>query len=245
MLEDPAKKGESIAVQIETIEEDKTPSPITDTCIETRGHFEFFELASGFVNYPLEGRVYLPPCYDSDAKIEYPVLYFLHGQSFNDDQWDRLGADEALDAMVQSEEVSPFIIVMPKETNYLESHWDSKYGVALAEELVPYIDSAYRTIPQRGARAIGGLSRGAAWAMRVGMIYWETFGMIGCHSFAPFRGDYNEAPFWFKDIPIERQHRIYIDMGLLDVNLDPAYVFESRLVKYRIPHEWHVFHGTH
>ena len=36
-----------------------------------------------------------------------------------------------------------------------------------------------------------------------------------------------------------------IDMGVLDVNLDAANVFETRLTKYRIPHEWHIFLGTH
>jgi len=222
-----------------------TRIPDTKTCDSETGKFEFFEMPSNRMNYPMEGRVYLPPCYENDSDRRYPVLYFLHGQSFKDDQWDRLGADEALDEMVNSGEIEPFIIVMPKETNYMNNQWDSKYGISLAEELVPFIDEQYQTIPEREARAIGGLSRGAAWAMRVGMIYWETFSAIGCHSFAPFRGDYNEAPFWFKEIPTESQHRIYIDMGFLDVNLDPAYHFEERLVKYAIPHEWHVFHGTH
>ena len=173
------------------------------------------------------------------------MLYFLHGQSFRDDQWDRLGADETLDEMINSGEYKPFIIVMPKETNYMIDQWTSKYGPSLAEELIPWMDEHYRTIPNRSNRAIGGLSRGAAWAMRTGMIYWETFGSIGCHSFAPFRGDFNEAPFWFKKIPVEDLPRIYIDMGTMDVNLDPANVFEIRLSKYRIPHEWQIFLGNH
>lgn len=225
--------------------EESTPTPDTKKCENEKGRFEFFEMPSDKMSYPMEGRVYLPPCYGNDPDKRYPVLYFLHGQSFKDDQWDRLGADEALDTLVNADEITPFIIVMPKETNYMNSQWDSKYGISLAEELVPFIDERYQTIQEREARAIGGLSRGAAWAMRVGMIYWKTFSAIGLHSFAPFRGDYNEAPFWFKEIPRESQHRIYIDMGFLDVNLDPAYHFETRLVKYGIPHEWHVFHGTH
>lgn len=214
-------------------------------CVETRGRFEFIEIPSELMNYPMEARVYLPPCYDIDLEIKYPVLYFLHGQSFKEDQWDRLGADEALDEMINSGEYDPFIIVMPKETNYMNNQWDSKFGPSLAEELVPWVDNQYRTISERSGRAIGGLSRGAAWAMRTGMIYWEAFNSIGCHSFAPFRGDFNEAPFWFKVIPQEDLPRIYIDMGVLDVNLDPAKVFETRLTKYRIPHEWHIFLGTH
>ena len=81
--------------------------------------------------------------------------------------------------------------------------------------------------------------------MRSGLIYWETFGSIGAHSLAPFRGDFNEAPFWFKEIPEEQLPRIWIDVGVLDVNLDAANTFEVRLTKYRIPHEWHIYLGTH
>ena len=216
-----------------------------EVCTDTRGRFEQIEVPSELMNYPMKAQVYLPACYDEEPDREYPVLYFLHGQSFQYDQWDRLGADETLDEMVASGEYEPFIIVMPNETNYLNDQWESKHGPSLAEELVPWIDTHYRTIAKREGRAIGGLSRGAAWAMRVGLIYWEKFNSIGCHSFAPFRGDFNEAPFWFKEIPEEELPRIYIDMGVLDVNLDPAAVWEERLYKYRIPHEWHIFLGTH
>ena len=222
-----------------------TPTATPEVCTDTRGRFEQIEIPSELMNYPMEVQVYLPPCYDDEPETEYPVLYFLHGQSFHNDQWDRLGADETLDEMIASGEYEPFIIAMPDEKNYLNNQWDSKYGPSLVEELVPWIDTNYRTIAEREGRAIGGLSRGAAWAMRVGLIYWETFNSIGCHSFAPFRGDWNEAPVWFKEIPEEDLPRIYIDMGVLDVNLDPAAVWETRLYKYRIPHEWHVFLGTH
>ena len=168
------------------------------------------------MTHPLYFRVYLPPCYDSETDTHYPVLYLLHGQSFKDDQWDRLGADEALDELIADGEVRPFIIVMPRESNYMINQWTSKYGPALAEELVPWIDAHYRTQAERGKRAIGGLSRGAAWAMRTGLIYWDVFGAIGGHSLAPFRGDFNEAPFWFKKIPADQLPRIWIDVGTRD-----------------------------
>ncbi len=226
-------------------EELPTPTATPEVCTETRGHFEYQEIQTTLMTHPLSFRVYLPVCYDPDGEYEYPVLYFLHGQSFNDDQWDRLGADETLDRLILAGEVAPFIIVMPKESDYMSSQWDSKYGSALAEELTVWIDEHYRTCTDRECRAIGGLSRGAAWAMRTGLIYWETFGTIGTHSLAPFRGDFNEAPSWFKEIPEEQLPRIWIDIGVLDVNLDAANTFEMRLTKYRIPHEWHIFLGTH
>lgn len=219
-----------------------TPEPV---CAETRGRFEFQEIQTSLMTHPLAFRVYLPPCYDFDPDFRYPVLYFLHGQSFTDDQWDRLGADEALDELLAAGEARPFIIVMPKESNYMIDQWTSKYGPALAEELVPWIDAHYRTAAERGQRAIGGLSRGAAWAMRTGLIYWETFGAIGGHSLAPFRGDFNAAPFWFQEIPADQLPRIWIDAGSMDFIKDAAWVFADRLADYGIPFEWHVFDGAH
>lgn len=222
-----------------------TPTAIPAGCTETQGHFEYQEIQTTLMTHPLSFRIYLPVCYDAQGEYEYPVLYFLHGQSFNDDQWDRLGADEALDRLVLAGEVVPFIIVMPKESDYMSNQWDSKYGPAIAEELTVWVDEHYHTCAERQCRAIGGLSRGAAWAMRTGLIYWETFGTIGTHSLAPFRGDFNEAPSWFKKIPEDQLPRIWIDIGVLDVNLDAANTFEVRLTKYRMPHEWHIFLGTH
>ncbi len=137
------------------------------------------------MTHPLTFRVYLPPCYDVNEDERYPVLYLLHGQSFNDDQWDRLGADEALDELIADGEARPFIIVMPKESNYMIDQWTSKYGPALAEELVPWIDAHYRTQAERSKRAIGGLSRGAAWAMRTGLIYWDVFGAMAAIPWRP------------------------------------------------------------
>jgi enterochelin esterase-like enzyme len=221
-----------------------TPTPIP-VCTEMRGRFEFQEIQTTLMTHPLSFRVYLPPCYDFDESTRYPVLYFLHGQSFNDDQWDRLGADEALDELIADGEVQPFIIVMPKESNYMIDQWTSKYGPALAEELVPWIDGYYRTKAERQYRAIGGLSRGAAWAMRTGLIYWDEFGAIGGHSLAPFRGDFNESPFWFQKIPEDQKPRIWIDVGTMDFIADAAKVFAGRLEDYDMPFEWHVYDGAH
>jgi enterochelin esterase-like enzyme len=222
-----------------------TPTATPAGCLETQGHFEYQEIQTTLMTHPLSFRVYLPVCYGPDGDYEYPVLYFLHGQSFDDDQWDRLGADETLDRLILAGEIVPFIIVMPKESDYMSDQWDSKYGPAIAEELTVWIDEHYHTCAERDCRAIGGLSRGAAWAMRTGLIYWETFGTIGTHSLAPFRGDFNEAPLWFKEIPEDQLPRIWIDIGVLDVNLDAANTFEVRLTKYRMPHEWHIYLGTH
>jgi enterochelin esterase-like enzyme len=235
----PTATQKPIPTQIATV----VPTPIT--CTQTRGKFEFYEIQTQNMTHPLLFRVYLPACYGMEKDMHYPVLYLLHGQSFNDDQWDRLGADEALDSLITEGEAPPFIIVMPKESNYMINQWESKYGLALAEELVPWVDAHYQTCSDRACRAIGGLSRGAGWAMRIGLIYWQTFGAIGAHSLAPFRGDFNAAPLWIKAIPPDELPRIWIDVGNRDFMADPARVWKDRLDDYKVPNEWVVLPGSH
>jgi hypothetical protein len=81
--------------------------------------------------------------------------------------------------------------------------------------------------------------------MRIGLIYWQTFGVIGAHSFAPFRGDFNAAPFWIKAILPEKLPHIWIDVGDSDFIADAARVWKDRLDDYQVPNEWHVLHGFH
>jgi enterochelin esterase-like enzyme len=107
------------------------------------------------------------------------------------------------------------------------------------------VDTHYQTCVDRNCRAIGGLSRGAGWAMHVGLIYWRTFGAIGGHSLAPIRGDFNAAPLWIKAIPPNQLPRIWIDVGTRDFMADPARVWKDRLDDYSVPNEWHVFPGSH
>jgi enterochelin esterase-like enzyme len=243
----PTPTQNTISTQIIITSPSPSPSPaLTPTlCKQSKGKFEFLEIQTTHLTHPLQFRVYLPACYGMEKNRLYPVLYILHGQSFNDDQWDRLGLDEALDSMIASGEVQPMIIVMPKESNFMNNQWDSKYGPALAEELVPWVDSHYQTCADRACRAIGGLSRGAGWAMRTGLIYWQTYGAIGAHSFAPFRGDFNSVPFWIKAISPGMLPHIWIDVGDSDFIADAARVWKDRLDDYNVPNEWHVLDGYH
>ena len=222
-----------------------TATPEATGCSELHGQYELREIVLPETSHPLGFRVYLPPCYDTDTRIEYPVLYLLHGQSYNDNQWDRLGADETADRLIQTGEFPPFIMVMPWESNSLESEKISRYDEYLVDNLVPFIDDTYRTCALPECRAIGGISRGGGWAMRIGLMHWDVFGAIGVHSYAPFAGDFYSAPYWFQEIPEDKYPRIYMDFGATDALIEPAGLFEERLTKYSVEHEWVINRGTH
>ena len=67
-----------------------TPTATPLTCLTQPGHVNNGEIDS--TNPPQLFLIYLPPCYDQKTNQRYPVLYLLHGQTYIDDQWVRLGA---------------------------------------------------------------------------------------------------------------------------------------------------------
>jgi enterochelin esterase-like enzyme len=223
-----------------------TATPTALPCWEQGGRFELAELESELLPDVLSYRIYLPPCYDEQPERLYPVLYLIHGQSFNDDQWERLGAGSVMDRLVAAEELPPIMIIMPRDRAWKEPTEDN-FGRAVAEELVPWIDANYRTQPEREYRAVGGLSRGGAWALHLGLEYWELFGSIGAHSGFIFHTDTYLVKSWLDEIPFEELPRIFMDAPDKDRPpiLQSALWFEDLLTQRGIPHEWRVYSGYH
>jgi enterochelin esterase-like enzyme len=172
------------------------------------------------------------------------VLYLIHGQNYNNDQWDRLGADETADRLISTGVVAPFLIVMPRDRSWTQPTEDP-FGVVLVEKLIPWIDSHYRTLPERSDRAIGGLSRGAGWAIHLGLSQWELFGVVGAHSLPVFYTDTAHIRAWLDDIPLISMPRLYLDTGEKDYLIRSTLWFEDILNQKGIPHEWHLYPGYH
>jgi enterochelin esterase-like enzyme len=193
---------------------------------------------------PQEFRVYLPPCYDEKTDERYPVLYLLHGQTYTDDQWVRLGAVDAAEKLIRSGQARPFIIVFPDD-RYWNLPPGPGFGQRLADELIPHIDSTYRTLPDRKHRAIGGLSRGAGWALRLGLTEWKLFGAIGLHSLAVLQGDASDIEEWLKAIPPSARPQVFMDIGDNDPEISMARRVESQLNEYGLAHEWYLYGGAH
>jgi enterochelin esterase-like enzyme len=195
-------------------------------------------------NPPQEFRIYLPRCYAEKTEQRYPVLYLLHGQTYTDDQWIRLGAVNITDQLILSGESSPFIIVFPDD-RYWNLPPGPGFGQRLVEELIPYIDATYRTLPDRKHRAIGGMSRGAGWALRLGLSHWQLFGTIGLHSLAASQNDASEIRGWLIKIPPAARPRVYMDIGDNDPEIPLASQVESQFNDFGLTHEWHLYSGAH
>ena len=231
-----------------TLPATSTPSPVptsTSTplaCLTNPGRIEEGSLDS--TKPAQEFRIYLPPCYDEKTDQRYPVLYLLHGQTYTDDQWIRLGAVEVANELILSGESVPFIIVFPDD-RYWNLPPGPGFGQRLEEALIPYIDSTYRTLPDRNQRAIGGMSRGAGWALHLGLTRWDLFGTIGLHSLAVLQKDASEIRDWLRDIPPLSRPRVFMDIGDNDQEYEMAQKVEAQFNAFHLTHEWHLYSGAH
>lgn len=224
----------------------RTAAPTRPACLDQGGRIETSQVRTDLLRLPLEFRVYLPPCYAEETGNHYPVLYLIHGQNYNDDQWDRLGADETADRLIASGQAPPFIIVMPRDRSWAQPDEDN-FGRAVTEVLIPWIDTNYRTQAARDGRAVGGLSRGAGWAIHLGLSRWDLFGSIGAHSLPVFWTDLPHLREWMDAIPPDALPRMYLDLGDKDRPQisKSARWFEQLLTDRGFPHEWHLYPGYH
>jgi S-formylglutathione hydrolase len=123
--------------------------------------------------------VYLPSGYYGSA-ARFPVVFLLHAYS----ERHRMYHDFVLrfDELVQAGQLPPVILVMPDANNALGGSWytnSSKTGNwedFIAEDLVAYTDSTYRTIARSDSRGIAGQSMGGFGAMRVAIRRPDVFG---------------------------------------------------------------------
>lgn len=148
-------------------------------------------------------RVYLPPCADQ-RRGQLPTLYLLHGLARSDSQWDELGADEVADRLIGLGLAEPFLMVMPWERLGLE------YEPTIVDYLLPHIEREYGGSTDPWLRAIGGISRGAGWALRIGLAHADRFGAIGLHSPAVLVPDLYNLPGWLES---GTAPALWIDIG--------------------------------
>jgi S-formylglutathione hydrolase FrmB len=136
--------------------------------------------------------VYLPPGYDQGSE-RYPVAWCLSGFTgrgrmlLNDNPWSP-GMADRMDALLASGRAKPMILALPDcfthlgGSQYVNSPALGRYEDHVVLELVPLVDSRYRTLAAREHRGVIGKSSGGYGALMLGMRRPETFGAVACHS---------------------------------------------------------------
>lgn len=144
--------------------------------------------------------VYTPPDYEKNSTARYPVLYLQHGAGELEMEWTHSGkANFILDNLIAEGKAVPMIIVMNNgfatrpdqagKTLAANARW-SAFEEMLIEEVIPDIDEAYRTIPDKEHRAMAGLSMGGMQTFTIGLNKLNTFSHLGIFSGVP--GNYSD-----------------------------------------------------
>jgi len=111
--------------------------------------------------------VYTPPGYAKEQSKRFPVLYLQHGWGEDETAWGNQGrVNLIMDNLIAEGKIKPFLIVMAygmtNEVKYgrLADFKIDSFQTVLADELIPYIDSNFRTEANQAHRAMAGLSMG-------------------------------------------------------------------------------------
>ena len=204
-------------------------SPIAPSGLAARLH-KHEQLASRLVDDNHDVLIYLPPVYEAEPERRFSVLYMQDGQNLFDPEtsfikgnyW-RMG--ETADALTESGAIEPLIIVgiynagdrriheyTPFEDRRLGGGQADVYGRMLVEELKPFVDKQYRTLPGAENCGMGGSSLGGLVTLYLGLQYPSVFAKLAVMS---------PSVWWRKRailktiaaLPKKPELRIWLDIG--------------------------------
>lgn len=216
------------------------------------------------MGHDIKNIVILPQGY-AEGDTRYPVVYLLHGHGDNHTCWINIKPE-----LPQIASQYGFIVVCPdgKRSWYWDSplHKDMQFETYISDELVHYIDSHYRTVADRRARAIAGLSMGGHGAMWNAIRHRDVFGAAGSTSggvdIRPFPNNWNmkeqlgeqaahpenwESHTVINLVPSlnDGDLALIIDCGLDDFFLEVNRNFHQSLIAHHIKHDYIERPGAH
>jgi enterochelin esterase-like enzyme len=211
--------------------------------------------------------VYLPPDYEKSPTQRYPVLYWLHGGAGS--QLEGAWMVQQIDTEIRAGKLPPFIVVLVQglpDVRYINTK-DGTRPVedVIIRDLIPNIDSTYRTIATRQERAIEGMSMGGFGALRLGFKYPQLFGTVSAlaPSIKPMQEEPmvvrepfgNDKAYWDEAGPwnIAKQHaseirshmHVRVFVGDQDPLLKPVTEYHELLNTLGIEHQFKVITGAH
>lgn len=151
-------------------------------------------VSTHYVLYPTPSRgdgtlgscmVYPPKSYDENPDKRFPVIYYLHGGTGN--QREARWMIERIDKAINSGKMNPVIVVSPQA---LPIGWYVNANTAdekvtsgpihdvIINDLIPYIDTHFRTVSAPEGRGIEGFSMGGRGALMLAFEHPDLFGAV-------------------------------------------------------------------
>lgn len=175
LLEIPAQKG-SLPHDIKNV---------------PHGKVEYIHYYSQSLQGTNNAVVYLPPSYDKNPKKKYPVFYLISGTTDTEEVYYKVGrVNYILDNLLAEGNAEEMIVVLPygNPTKLLPTPpqgvagMGDVFGNDLTTDLMPYIESHYRTLNDCDHRAIGGFSRGGNQGLACGLTNLDKFSYLCSYS---------------------------------------------------------------
>lgn len=224
------------------------------------GTVKYFHNMKGKGIKPRDIIVWLPPSYLKSPQERYPVLYMQDGQNLFDPKTSAFGIDwqldESADSLIKAKAIKEIIIVgiyntPDRNIEYLDTKLGHEYMNFVVNNLKPFIDKNFRTLPDRENTAIGGSSAGGLISFLLLWDYPDIFSKAACLSPA-FHIEYiNIIPGILNYKGKRKNIRIYLDVGTenLDARLKPGVdemvrVLESKGYKLGKDFEYFVAEGA-
>jgi enterochelin esterase-like enzyme len=228
---------------------------------EVRSHW-YFSKATGAWR---RANIYTPPGYDQSGDRRYPVLYLQHGAGEDERGWTTQGrANFILDNLIAAGLAEPMLVVMdcgyalvtPTDLPFgpeLMKLISDSFGALLLGDLIPTIDAAYRTSPEREQRALAGLSMGGRQALEIGLTHLEIFAWIGVFSGAmreavdprtSFGGVFQDVEAFNQQVRLfwlgagSEEPTFVEDMQRMHAALEPSGVKHEIFLSEGTSHEW-------
>ena len=148
--------------------------------------------------------VYTPAEYENMSTKRYPVLYLQHGMGEDETGWSSQGRmQHIMDNLIHSKEAVPMIVVMESgdvkapfrggDNRAGRSEYGATFYKVMIKDLIPYIDSHFRTYTDRAHRAMAGLSWGGHQTLDLVMANRDKFSYMGGFSGAIFGLDLDKT----------------------------------------------------
>jgi S-formylglutathione hydrolase FrmB len=137
--------------------------------------------------------VYTPPAYALEQDRRFPSIYLIQGLTGQLDMWQNRSAFrpnvlELVDTLFADEGCPPALVVFVDAwasyggSQFLDSPGVGNYHTYLCDEIVPFVDSRYRTVAEAAHRGIAGKSSGGYGAMVTPMLRPDLFGGLATHA---------------------------------------------------------------
>ena len=174
--------------------------------------------------------VYVPKGYDEDSERRYPVLYLHDGQNLIDGKTSHVpgvtwNVHHTTDRLIAEGKIQPLIMVgiynagMQRINEYTPTKDPvygggdaGLYGRLLTEELKPWVDEKYRTLPEAEHTGLGGSSLGGLVTLYLGLQRPDVFSRLAVLSPSVWWHRRSILSIVKKSDPVPRP-RIWLDMG--------------------------------